>query len=286
MSLPGFDYREPSSVEEAVALRGEYGDEAILMAGGLTVMLLLRERLIRPQAVISLSNIGPLNGISVNGGIHIGAMTTHSEIVASRALRQSLPLLCEACGRVGSPAIRNMGTIGGSVSQGDGASDTAPALLALGAEAVAAGPDGERRIPLSDFFQDVFATALGDQEILTGLHIPAPAAGTETRFVKYTCTSAEAFAAVTVAVSLVPSADGSCKAIRIGLGSVAPTPIRAREAENLLRGQRVTPNLIDEAADAAAAGTDPPSDGQGSADYRREMTRVWVRRLLQEILLK
>lgn len=177
-----------------------------------------------------------------------------------------------------------MGTLGGSVSQGDSASDTAPALLALGAEAVAVGPDGERRVPLGSFFQDVFTTALLDQEILASLHVPRPAEGTRSRFRKYTCTSAEAFAAVTVAMALVPSEDGGCKDIRIGLGSVAPTPIRALQAEDLLRGQMPTPELIAEAAAAAAAATDPPSDGQGSADYRREMTRVWVRRLLEECL--
>lgn len=285
VSLPAFDYQEPRTAEEAIALLGEYGDDAILMAGGLTVMLLLRERLIQPRVVISLSSIDALNGVGVNGDCRIGAMTSHSEIVASRVLRESVPLLCDACGRVGSPAIRNMGTLGGSVSQGDGASDTAPALLALDAEAVAVGPDGERRIPLSGFFQDVFTTALLDQEILISLHVPKPAEGTRTRFFKYTCTSAEAFAAVTVAIALVPSEDGSCKDIRIGLGSVAPTPIRATQAEDLLRGQKATPELIAEVAAAAAAATDPPSDGQGSADYRREMTRVWVRRLLEETVI-
>ena len=285
MSLPAFEYVEPKTVDEAIGLLGEYGDDAILMAGGLTVMLLLRDRLIRPRVLISLSGIEELTGIDVDGNCQIGAMSSYSEIFLSQELRQSVPLLCDACGRVGSPAIRNMGTLGGSVSQGDSASDTAPALLALDAEVAIAGPSGERRLPIRDFFQDVFTTALDDHEILTSFHVPKPDEGVRTKFVKYTCTSAEAFAAVTVAIALGVSEEGRCADVKIGLGSVAPTPIRATEAEKLLRGNEATPALISEAAEAAAAATDPPADGQGSADYRRAMTRVWVRRLLEECLV-
>ena len=282
MSLPSFEYKAPGTVEEAVTLLAEYGDDAIIVAGGLTVVILLRERLARPSVLISLSDIPELSAITVNGNARIGATVTHDQVTRSAALAEFAPLMGMACGRVGSPGIRNMGTVGGSVSHGDGASDTAPALLALGAEAVIAGPDGQRTVPLKEFFFGVFDTALEDEEILTELRIPPAGPGTQMRFKKYTCTSAEAYAAVTVATALDLTPDGTCRVARIGLGSVAPKPMRAVEAEALLQGNKLTPELIAEAADVAAGETDPPSDGQGTSGYRRDMTRVWVRRLLED----
>lgn len=284
MSLPEFEYLAPGSVEEAVALRAQYGEDALVVAGGLTVVILLRERLVRPRALISLSEIPELGKIRVNGDASIGAAVTHTRITRSADLAGFAPLICEACGRVGSPGIRNMGTLGGSVSQGDSASDTAPALLALEAEAVMAGPGGTRTVPLKDFFLDVLTTALGDDEILTAIRIPPAKEGTRTRFKKYTCTSAEAFAAVTVAIAVDVGPDETCTDARIGLGSVAPRPIRATAAEALLRGRKLDPELIAEAAEIAAGETDPSSDGQGTSEYRREMTRVWVRRLLEDAM--
>jgi carbon-monoxide dehydrogenase medium subunit len=284
MSLPAFEYRAPRTIEEVVALRQEFGDDALLMSGGLLVVILLRERLARPKVVISLSEVPELQGIDANGSLRIGATVPYREIVGSQTVRRFVPLLSEACGRVGSPAIRNMGTLGGNVCYGDGASDSAPALLALDAEAVVRGPRGERRIALNDFFFGVFSTAMDDDEFLTEINIPRPAAGTRTRYNKFTSASAEAYSTVTVAMSLILDAAGHCGDARIGLGSVAPIPMRATAAEDLLRGQKLTPELIAKAADAAAAATDPSSNGQGSAEYRREMTGVWVRRLLEDML--
>ena len=284
MSLPSFEYKTPGTVEEAVALLAEYGDDALVVAGGLTVVILLRERLARPRALISLSEIPELDAITINGNASIGATVTHTQVTRSADLAGFAPLIGEACGRVGSPGIRNMGTLGGSVSHGDAASDTAPALLALGAEAVVAGPDDLRTVPLIDFFIGVFETALEEGEILTTLRIPPASQGTRTRFKKYTCTSVEAFAAVTVATAVDLDTDENCIKARIGLGSVAPKPMRAIAAEDLLCGQKLTAELIAEAADVAAGETDPSSDGQGTSDYRRDMTRVWVRRLLEDTM--
>jgi carbon-monoxide dehydrogenase medium subunit len=262
----------------------EYGDDAMVVGGGLTVVILLRERLVRPRALISLSEIPELGRITVNGNASIGATATHTRIARSSELVGFAPLICEACSRVGSPGIRNMGTLGGSVSHGDGASDTAPALLALGAEVVMTGPEGTRTVPLKDFFFGVLATALGEGEILTAIRIPPAAVGTRTRFKKYTCTSVEAFATVTVATAVQMGPDQICTDARIGLGSVAPMPVRATAAEALLRGKKFSPDLISEAANVAAGETDPSSDGQGTSEYRREMTRVWVRRLLEDTM--
>ena len=286
MSLPNFEYRSPKSIEQAVALRQEYGDDALVMSGGLTAMILLRERLVKPRVVISLSEIPVLRRIDFSEQeLRIGAAVTHSKVTSSAQVRNIAPLLCEACGHVGSPAIRNMGTVGGSISHGDGASDTAPALLALDAEANVTGPAGERRIPLKGFFHGVFSTELDDNELLTDLCIPTPAVGTETRFMKYTNTSEEAFATVTVAISILRGEAGMCTNVRIGLGSVAPIPMRAVKAENLLCGKVATKELIKEAAIMAASEADPPSDAQASGEYRREMTAIWVRRVLEDMFL-
>lgn len=282
MTLPRFDYRAPKTLAEAVALRREFGDDALVMAGGLAVVILLREGLARPAVVISLSDIPDLQTVAVNGGMRIGATVTYDAIARSEVVRGVAPLLCEACGHVGSPAIRNMGTLGGSVCYGDAASDPAPALLALDAEAIILGPRGERRVPLAEFFLGTMTTALNGDEVLAALHVPRPVAGTRTRFIKYTATSAEAFSTVTVATSIVRDSAGVCTHARIGLGSVAPTPLRARAAENLLRGNKLTREIIAAAAAAAAACIEPSSSAQGSAEYRREMTGVWVRRLLAE----
>lgn len=284
MSLPQFDYLAPRTIEEAVAARQRHGSDALIMAGGLTIVILLRERLVRPKVVLSLSEIGELRSIEADEqGLRIGAMVTHDEITRSRTVRSLAPLLAKACGEVGSPVIRNMGTLGGNISHGDSASDPAPALLALDAKVVLVGPGGERRVALKDFFRGALTTALDDNEVLTAIHIPSPAKGMRSRYMKFMATSAEAFSTVTVAIALTRSDGGHCGDVRIGLGSVAPTPVRAMEAERMLCGHKLSPELISDAAKAAMASTDPSSTGAGSAEYRRDMTGVWVRRLLGEL---
>jgi carbon-monoxide dehydrogenase medium subunit len=283
MSLPRFEYRAPVTIDEAVALRRQLGQDALVMAGGIAVMILLRERLVRPAVIISLSEIPALRSIDVNGGLRLGATATHSAVACSEAVRRIAPLLAEACAHVGSPAIRNMGTLGGSVCHGDSASDPAPALLALDAFAILARPGGERRVPLNDFFLGPLTTAVQEDELLTGIYVPEPQSETRTRFIKYIATSAEAFSTVTVAISIRKGKAGSCEDVRIGLGSVGSTPLRARAAEDALRGRRLSPDAIVDAATAAMGATDPPSGCQGSADYRRAMTGVWTRRLLEDL---
>jgi carbon-monoxide dehydrogenase medium subunit len=179
-----------------------------------------------------------------------------------------------------------MGTLCGNIAHGDAASDPAPALIVLGAEAVVQGPGGERRVALDDFFEGFFTTARADDEVLTAIEVPPASAGNRCVFHKFTTTSAEAFALVTVAVSVLPGTDGSCNDLRIGLGSVGPAPLRAEAAEAVLRGQAVTAESIAAAAEAGAAACDPTSDSQGSADYRRQMTRVWLGRCLTQAFMQ
>ncbi len=282
MTLPKFSYQAPASAAELVELLGQHGDEALPVAGGTNVVVMLRERLVRPQVLLSLSEIPEFRKLEANGVLRLGAMVTHREIERSSLVQDFAPLLAQACGRVGSPAIRNMGTLCGNIAHGDPASDPAPALIALAAEAVVQGPGGERRLPLDGFFQDFFTTARGNDEILTAIEVPPQAAGSRSVFHKFTTTSVEAFALVTVAVTVVAGSDGRCSDLRIGLGSVAPTPLRARAAEELLRGEVVGPENIAAAAEAAAAACDPVTDSQGSATYRRQMTGVWLRRVLTQ----
>ena len=283
MTLPAFEYAAPTTIEEAIALRREHGDDAVLMAGGLILVILMRERMTRPQIVVSLSEIPQLHGINTNGVLRLGAMTTHSAAVFSDAVKGFAPLLGEACSHIGSPAIRNSATLGGTVSHGDPASDAAPALLALDAVAVIAGPKGERRVAFNQFFNGVFDNAVEEDEILTAIEVPPAAPGTVTRFCKFNSTSAESYSTVTAAISLTRDPSGRCLEARIGLGSVAPTPMRATAAEDMLRGQMLSRELIAEVAQAAQGETDPGSSAQASAEYRRDMTGVWVRRLLEDM---
>jgi carbon-monoxide dehydrogenase medium subunit len=283
VSLPAFDYQEPATLAEAIALLGGHGDDARLLGGGTALTIMLRSRLLRPRLLVSLAAIPALCGIEADGELRIGAMTSHRAIERSPAVRAAAPLLAEACGRVGSPAIRNMGTLGGSLAHGEAASDPAPALLALEARVTLAGPAGERTVPLDGFFRDFYETAVGAGEVLTAIHVPRPPAGARSTFVKYTCLAEEDRALVSVAALVVPGPDGACADVRLGLGGVAPVPLRVREAEALLRGRAPTPARIGEVAAAAAAATDPLDDRQGSAAYRREMTRVWVARALAEL---
>jgi len=283
MTLPAFDYREPETLAEAVALMAEHGPDARPIAGGTALVVLMRSRLLRPRLLVSLAGIPGLAGIGANGDLRIGAMTTHRAVERSAEVRAIAPLLSQACGRVASPTIRNMGTVGGSLAAGDAASDPAPALLALDARLTLTGPDGERTVPLDGFFRDFYETDLREGEVLSAIRVPRPPAGARSAFVKYTCLSEEDRAVVSVAAVVAPGRDATCEDVRLALGGVAPTPLRVRDAEAALRGQRPTPARIAEVAELAAAATDPLADRQGSAEYRREMTRVWVGRVLEEL---
>ncbi len=284
MALPQFEYLEPETLAEALEALRTHGEDARIIAGGTTLVLLLRYRLIRPAVLVSLAGIPELHGIRHNGELRIGALTTHREIERSPVVAQSTALLGQAASRVGSPAIRNMGTIGGNLAYGEAASDPAPALLALDARVTLTGPEGERTVPLDRFFRDFYETDLRPGEVLTSVQVPRLPPTTRSTYIKYACLSEEDRALVSVAALVVPGPGGTCADVRIGLGGVARTPLRAKEAEAVLRGQMPTAAKIAEAADVAVAATDPMDDRQGSAEYRRDMTRVWVARALRELI--
>ena len=281
MRLHPFRLLEPESMKDAIDALGGLDGEARLVAGGTALVAMIRLGLVKPDRLVSLHRVPALNRIAVEAGsLVLGAMATHADIERSRVVRDGWPLLAEAAHRVATPAIRASGTIGGNLAYAEAASDPAPALLCLDAEVRIAGPARERVVPLARFFRGFYEAALEPGEIVTAVRIPPAPAGARGGYVKYTSRSAEDKPLVGVAALVALDAVGRCSEARIAIGGAAPTPIRAAGAERALRGEALTDAAVRAAAEATAGEVDPLSDLMGSASYRREMVRVWVRRLL------
>jgi len=279
--LHPFRLLEPESLKDAIDALGRLDGEARLVAGGTALVAMIRLGLVKPDRLVSLHRVTALGRIAVeDGSLVLGAMATHADIERSRVVRDGWPLLAEAVHRVATPAIRASGTIGGNLAYAEAASDPAPALLCLDAEVRVAGPAGERVVPIAHFFRGFYEAALDPGEIVTAVRVPRAPAGARGGYVKYTARSAEDKPLVGVAALVALDAAGHCVEARIGLGGAAPTPIRAARAERALRGEVLTDAAARAAGEAAAEEAEPLSDLMGSADYRREMLRVWVRRLL------
>jgi carbon-monoxide dehydrogenase medium subunit len=281
--LRPFDLSEPETVADAVAALADSGGEARIVAGGTALVPLIRLGLIAPDRLVSLHRVAGLQGVRVvDGALELGAMTTYGHVERHPDVRRGCSLLAQAAGRVASPAVRSMGTVGGNLAYAEAASDVSPALLCLGAEVRVAGPGGERTVPIGALFRGFYETALAPGEIITTVRVPTPPTGARTGYVKFSSRSAEDKALVGVAALLRLEGDRPvCTEARIGLGGAAPTPIRARSAEATLTGAALTDRAIAAAAEAAAREAQPLSDLMGSADYRRRMIGVWVRRLLE-----
>ena len=284
MRLHPFRLVEPESVRDAIDALQQLDGEARLVAGGTALIAMIRLGLVKPDRLISLHRVRELRQIRVdNGWLELGAMATHAEIERSRPVRTGWPLLAEAVHRVATPAIRTSGTIGGNLAYAEAASDPAPALLCLNAEVVVAGRGGIRTVPVSRFFRSFYEAALDPAEIVTAVRVPPTPAGARGGYIKYTSRSEEDKPLVGVAALVVLDASGRCQDVRLALGGAAPTPIRTEGAERTLRGEALTDSAVRAAADVAAQQADPLTDLMGSADYRREMIRVWVRRLLMSL---
>ncbi len=280
-----FDYHPASSVAETLDLLGRYGDDAHLLAGGTSFMLMHRQGLVQPGHVVAIRGVNELRGIrSVNGGLEIGATTTHREVERSPEIRAFCPTLSENFRRIATVRIRNQATIGGNLVHADPAQDPPPMLLALDAEAVIVGKNGERTVPLDEFFVDIFQTVVEEGEVLKSVRIPALPAGSRTTYVKFLPRTEDDYATVAVAARLRLGENGRCEDIRVGLGAAAPVPMRAKRVEDALRGQQLTPALIDEAAALVRDEVDPLDDVRGSAAYKREMARVWTGRAIRSLL--
>ena len=284
MRLPPFQLLQPATVEEALVLL-DADDEPRVVAGGTALVPMMRLGLLRPARVVSLHRVAALDALSTEAGaLHVGAMATLEAIHRAPAVSAGWPLLAEAAGRVATPAIRSTATLGGNLAYAEAASDPAPALLCLEAEVEIAGRAGRRCVPISRFFTAFYETALGRGELVTGVRVPPCPAGARHGYVKFCPRSAEDKPLIGVAALLVADESGRvCRELRLALGGAAPTVIRATAAESSLRGQPLEERAIRRAADAAADQSDPLSDLMGSAAYRRQMVRVWVRRLLTRL---
>ena len=284
--MKSFDYHAPGSLEETFDLLGRYGDDAHLMAGGTALVLLLQQGLLQPGHVVGLSKIGDLRGIRRldDGGLEIRALATHRQVERSADVMAYCPALADNFGRVATIRIRNQGTVGGNLAHADPAQDPPPMLIALGGQAAVASRDGQRRVPLDEFFVDYLETALQPGEVLVSVELPPLSPGTRVTYKKFLPRTRDDYATVSVAAALRLGADTTCEEVRLALGAAATTPVRARKTEAALRGQRLTPDVVEEAASLVRDEVDPLDDLRGSAAYKREMARVWTRRALQELL--
>ena len=270
-----FDYATPSSIDEALQLLGQGGEDAKLLAGGHSLIPLMKLRFAAPSVLIDLRNVPGLTGIErQNGDVRIGAMTRHAELQAS-----DLGLPAQAAEQIADQQVRNRGTIGGSLAHGDPASDLPTVLLAMDGSVTARGPNGERTIPASELFQDYLTTAIGGDEVLTDVRLPAMD-GYGHAYLKF-ARRAEDWAMVGVA-ALVKVDDGTFSDVRVGLTHMGATPLRAAQVEQALVGQPVDGGRIRAAAEAAAEGTEPPGDLNATPDYKRHLARVLVRRAIEQ----
>ena len=272
-----FDYLAPTTVAEALAALAEHGDEAKVLAGGQSLLPILRMRLNAPSVVIDLGRIAELQGISEEGDvIVIGAMTPYAAVLASEVVSTHAGLLSKAVATVADPQIRHRGTVGGALVHADPAGDVGAPVLALGAQLVVAGAGGQTRtVAADDFFEDLFTTAVGEGELLTQIRIPKHT-GWGSHYEKFVRVSHQwSIVAVAAAVRVE---GGSIAEARVGLTNMGATPLRARSVEAALVGQAPTDEAVRAAVAQVADGTNPPSDLNGGADYRRHLATVLTRR--------
>ncbi len=286
MIVPEFEYLSPQSLQEACALLAQYGDRAKVIAGGSDVLVKMKDGLISPSYLVSLKKLESLKTIRYEKGtgVVIGARATHNEIMNNSVLQEKYRSVCEAAHTMAAEQIRNIGTIGGNLVNAVPSADLPPILIALNAQARIAGPSGTRTIPLEEFFLGPGKTVLENGEILTEIIIPdQPTTGSN--YIKFGLRRAGALAVVGVASS-VTLRDGVCQDVRIVLGAVAPTPIRAHQAENVLRSKKASQDLIHEAGKIAATESKPINDIRGSIEYRRNLVDVLTRRSLKAAIEK
>lgn len=282
-----FEYRTPKSLKEVHATLKEFGSDAKLIAGGTSLVIMMRQRLVRPNCLVSLRSVRGLNSIEIHdGGTRIGGLATHREVESSSLLRRRLPLLAETYHHVATIRVRNMATVGGGLAHADPNQDPPPTLIALGATVKATSADGSRVIPLDEFFTDYYETVLKPDEIVTEVFVPKMAANSAGAYLKFLPRTADDYATVSAAAVLTLDKTGkTINDVRIALGSVGVTPIRATAAEAVLRGQPVKAEAFAEAGEKAKEAVDPVSDFRGSAAYKKEMAGVFVRRALEKALV-
>jgi carbon-monoxide dehydrogenase medium subunit len=276
----GFDYHAPASLAEAVVILGQLNGQGRVIAGGTDLLLKMKAGQLAPQAIVNIKHLPELREFNFNSHLALGALTTLEEIRRSPVVREHYPALAAAAASMASVQIRNLATVGGNLCNAAPSADLAPILLALDAVARLAGPDGERRVPLADFFTGPGRTVLAASELLVAVDLPAPAG--RAVYLKRSPRRHMDIAVVGVGLA-VTLHNGQCTSARVALGAVAPTPVRARMAEQRLEGRALTAEVIEGAAQAAAEEARPIDDVRGSAWYRRKMVAVLTRRGLTQL---
>jgi carbon-monoxide dehydrogenase medium subunit len=279
--MRAFDFLEPRSVQEASAMLLRHGEGARALAGGTSLVLMLRQRLAEPTHLVHLGNLGELRGIRVDdeGQLRIGALATHAEIAAHVAIREQFPVIAEMTAQVANPQIRNVATLGGNLCYGDPASDPPTCLLALGARVRVRRGDDEREIALEHFFKGYYENALDVGDVLVEVIVPPLPRDGAALYSRFITTPAEGRPLTAVALRAV-GGRGEWTEVRLALGAVVPAPARAVKAEQFLAGRKPTQEVLAKAAELAVSDLNPVDDFRASGAYRREVTRVSVRRLL------
>ena len=280
MIPPSFQYHAPGSVEDAVALLSQYGDEAKLLAGGHSLLPMMKLRFAEPEHLVDINNIESLKGIrEENGDIVIGAMTSENALINSALLQEKCPLLPEAARLIADPQVRNRGTIGGDIAHGDPANDHPALMMALDATFTLVGPSGSRQVAATDFYLGTFYTSLEADEILTEIRFAPQSPNTGASYHKLKRKTGDF--ATAAAVAVVEMSGETCKAARIALTNLGPTALRASDAEAVLTGQVITDELIDQAAQKAMDICDPAEDLRGDAEYKTHMGGEMTRRAIR-----
>jgi carbon-monoxide dehydrogenase medium subunit len=278
-----FDYSSPTTLNEALALLKQYGDDAKILAGGHSLIPMMKLRFASPGHLVDINNIPGLSYVKEDGGyLKIGALTREVELDESDIVKSKYPIFKDATKLIADPQVRNMGTIGGNIAHGDAANDHPAVMIALRAEVVITGESGIRIVPIDEFFFGFYSTAVQQGEILTEIRIPVPGKGSGGAYHKLERKAGD-YATAGVAVQLTLDKD-VCSYIGIGLTNVGPTPIRASRSEAALKGQKISDDLIDQAAQFAAEDCSPSEDLRGDEEFKRAMVKALVKRMIHRAL--
>ena len=277
-----FEYHTPTTVKDALGLLGKLGDDAKILAGGHSLIPMMKLRLAQPKHLVDLRKVPGLAGIKEDkGALAIGAMTTHWQVESSDLVKSKLPVLCDVAGIIGDPAVRNLGTVGGSLAHADPAADWPAIMIALGAEMVCEGPKGRRTVKVDDWFKGLMTTALGDDELLVEVRVPLLAAGSGAAYMKFPH-PASRFAVVGVAAAVTLDKQGTCTKASLGVTGAGTKAVRAKGVEAGCTGKKLDAPTIETAAQKAADGVDVQADLQGSVEYKSHLCRVFAKRALTE----
>jgi carbon-monoxide dehydrogenase medium subunit len=285
--IAAFEYFAPKTVKEALSLLSKYKDEAKMIAGGQSMLVVMRQRLLTPEYVIDIKGLTDLEYIKYDEkqGLRIGALTIHRDIEKSPVIQKNFAVLSEMEGNLATIQTRNWGTIGGNLCHGDPAGDPAPVFIALKAKLKLASSAGERAVDTEEFSEDYLEVALKPEEMLAEIQVPTPAPHTGTAYEKLMVMKGD-MGVVGAAVSITLDSKDSCQDARIALSNCASIPLRAKKAEKVLIGKAIDDVLLAEAGEVASSEADPPADVHGSVEYRREMIKVFVKRVAQIALEK